>query len=158
MSSSKSTVITVIASSGLASSFRLTAEATAGTGNRARNDLVASGEQLGHNLVITMPNSLSDMKLDISIFDTRHERLLHPLQSSLLSTLVPAYSLFSLICERACGVCPLQRREYVLLLLRDCTDVLFIYIAGSLIRCVMHDVGLVFVHLTLSTTRNADAE
>lgn len=106
MSSSKSTVINVIASSGLASSFRLTAEATAGTGNRARNDLVASGEQLGHNLVITMPNSLSDMKLDISIFNTRHERLLHPLQSSLLSTLVPAYSLFSLICERACGVSP----------------------------------------------------
>jgi len=55
-------------------------------------------------------------------------------------------------------VCPLQRREYVLLLLRDCAVVLFIYITGSLIRCVMHDVGLVFVHLTLSTTRNADAE
>ncbi len=68
---SSSTVINVIASSGLASSFRLTAEATAGTGNRARNDLVASGEQLGHNLVITMPNSLSDMKLDMPIFDKR---------------------------------------------------------------------------------------
>ncbi len=153
---SSSTVINVIASSGLASSFRLTAEATAGTGNRARNDLVASGEQLGHNLVITMPNSLSDMKLDMPIFDTSAfstssvELAMHPCPC--------VYSLFSLICERACGVCPLQRRECVLLLLRDCTDVLFIYIASSLIRYVMHDVGLVFVHLTLSTTRNADAE
>ncbi len=110
---SSSTVINVIASSGLASSFRLTAEATAGTGNRARNDLVASGEQLGHNLVITMPNSLSDMKLDMPIFDTSAfstssvELAMHPCPC--------VYSLFSLICERACGVCPLQRRECVLL-------------------------------------------
>lgn len=103
MSTSKSTIIHVIASSGLASSFKLTAEATAGTG---RNNSVASGEQLGHNLVITMPNSLSDMWLDIPIFDTRHEGLLHPLQPSLLCTLVSAYSLFSLICERACGMSP----------------------------------------------------
>ncbi|XDV20275.1 hypothetical protein PO909_025626 [Leuciscus waleckii] len=44
--SGASPIINVIASSGLASSFKLTAEATAGTGIRTRNDSVASGKQL----------------------------------------------------------------------------------------------------------------
>jgi len=69
VSSGKSTVINVIASSGLACSFKLPAEATDGTGIRTRNDSVASGKQLGYNSVITMPNSLSNMWLDISMFD-----------------------------------------------------------------------------------------